>query len=164
MAPFYLPAIAMKSLCRNARGFTLIELVATLVIMGILVAVVAPSFSDTSTFSERGYTDEIASTLRYAQRVATASQCSVRVTINAANYSAVQQRGVNCNGVWNVVVRRADGTALAGTAPDGVVLSPATTTLTFAANGTVSGAAAFTIGTAFAVFVDGVNGAVTVQP
>jgi len=147
-----------------SRGFTLIELVATIVIMGILLAVVAPNFSDTSVFSERGYTDELASALRYGQRVATATQCPVRVTVNAANYDAFQQAGCTSAGAWNVAVRRADRSTLAGSPSNGVVLAPAATTLIFNADGSVSAAAAFTIGANFAVSVDGVNGAVTVQP
>jgi MSHA pilin protein MshC len=152
------------------RGFTLIELVATIVIMGILAAVAAPHFSDSSTFRERGYNDEIASALKHAQRVAIASQCPVRITINGGNYSAAQQPVLvsgNCNpaAAWTVNVRRPDGTTLSGTAPDGVVLAPANTTLTFdPTTGGVGANAAFTVGANFAVFVDGTNGAVTTQP
>jgi MSHA pilin protein MshC len=134
------------------------------VIMGILLAVVTPNFSDTQVFSERGYTDELASTLRYGQRIAMATQCPVRVTVNAASYNAFQQAGATCTGAWTVAVRRADGTNLAGSPASGVALAPAATTLTFYPDGTVSNAAAFTIGANFTVSVDGVNGAVTVQP
>jgi MSHA pilin protein MshC len=94
---------------RHARGFTLVELVAVLVILGIVAAVVAPRFVDTAVFSERGYADEIATSLRYARRIAVASGCNVRFTVNAAGYSAAQPT-VRCvtAGAWGVAVQSPD--------------------------------------------------------
>lgn len=151
-------------LCSGQRGFTLVELVTTLVIMGILAAVTLPRFFDNDAFRERGYTDEVASALRYAQRIAVASQCRVRVTVNAANYSAMQQAACANAGAWNVPVRRLDGTNLTGVAPQGVVLAPAITMVTFDASGAVAADAAMTVGTVFTIVVDTANDMVTVQP
>lgn len=151
-------------LCSRQHGFTLVELVTTLIIVGILAAVTLPRFFDNDAFRERGYTDEVASALRYAQRIAVASQCRVRVTVNAANYSAMQQAACANAGAWNVPVRRLDGNNLTGVAPQGIVLAPATTTITFDANGDVAANATLTVGTIFTINVDTANDMVTVQP
>lgn len=147
------------------RGFTLVELVTTLILIGVLIAVAVPRFFDSpDSFSERGYTDEVASALRYSQRIAIASRCPVQVTINAANYSAMQQAACNATGTWTVAVRRPDGRALSGAPPQAVVLTPATTTITFDANGNAGSDAAMTVGTAFFINVDAANDTVTVLP
>ena len=108
-------------------GFTLLELVATLVIVGVLAATGAPSFFNNQPFQERGYVDEIASTLRYARRVAVASQCRVAVSISPAGYTVNQHTtlGACDTGTnWNSPVRRPDGQPLTGATPADVAVTP----------------------------------------
>lgn len=56
----------------SQRGFTLVELVMTMVIIGILAAVAAPRFFDINVFQSRGFADQVQASLRYAQKVAIA--------------------------------------------------------------------------------------------
>ncbi len=111
------------------EGFTLVELVTCIVIIGVLVAVTGPQFVSYQPFQERGYVDEIAASLRFAQRIAIATGCDVRFTEDAAGYKAMQRAaaGTTCSaaGPWTTIVSRADGTALSGTPPSGVASSPA---------------------------------------
>lgn len=108
------------------RGFTLVELICALVILGIVVAIGAPRLIDNRVFTERGYSDEIAGALRHAQRVAIASSCNVRFVVNAAGYSATQRNAfATCRtaGAWTTPILLSDGTVLAGATPNGVAVN-----------------------------------------
>lgn len=65
----------------RSRGFTLVELIMVLVLLGILAVFIAPKFSDPSTFTARGFHDETIAILRYAQKTAIAERRTVCVTI-----------------------------------------------------------------------------------
>ncbi len=114
------------------RGFTVVELVVVIVIMGIVAAVAAPRFFDDRTFLERGYYEELAAALKYAQKLAVASGCPVQVAITAAGYGARQQAPLDgrCNragALWGTNVTLTDGELLAGASPLGVAAAPAVT-------------------------------------
>ena len=51
----------------DQRGFTLIELIMVMVVVGILAVFVAPRFFDANVFKSRGFADQVQATLRYAQ-------------------------------------------------------------------------------------------------
>jgi MSHA pilin protein MshC len=121
----------MRALFRSA-GFTLIELVVVIVILGIVAAFAAPRFFDDRTFLTRGYYEELAAALKYSQKLAVASGCPVRIAITGSGYDARQQaaNGGSCNPAdasWSMAVALADGQVLAGSAPLGVAVAPAVT-------------------------------------
>ena len=111
------------------RAFTLIELILVIVLLGTLSAVAGPRFFDNGAFEERRYSDELAAALRYAQKVAVASGCPVRIDIAATSYALNQQpvSAGHCNsasGTFDVPVMLPTGEHMQGVAPPSVTVSP----------------------------------------
>lgn len=70
-------------------GFTLIELVMILVLLGILAAVAIPRFSGYGAIKQGNAVLKIASDIRYAQNRATTTQKRSRVSFTANGYTIV---------------------------------------------------------------------------
>lgn len=70
----------------SSKGFTLIELIMVIVLMGVLAVFVAPSFNSTD-FSARGLHDQTLALLRYAQKSAIAKRRTVCVAFTATTVS-----------------------------------------------------------------------------
>jgi MSHA pilin protein MshC len=68
---------------QSQRGFTLIELVAVIVIASILAILAAPSLLGLNTFDSGGFYDQMLVTLRYAQKTAIAQNRHVCVALTA---------------------------------------------------------------------------------
>ncbi len=72
---------------RTSAGFTLVELIATMVIIAIIAAISGPLFFNKQTFDQYGFFNETVSAVRYAQKQAIASGCVIRVNITATGYT-----------------------------------------------------------------------------
>lgn len=149
-------------------GYTLVELVVVVAVLGIVALVAGPRFFGTAVFAERGYADELAGALLLARQVAVASGCPARLTLAADGYAVHQQAaaGNACDpgdGSWATPVVGPDGAALAGTAPAGTGASPAGT-YQFDAEGKLAAAPATTIGVgAHSINIVAATGLVEVQ-
>jgi MSHA pilin protein MshC len=67
---------------QRESGFTIVELVAVIVIMGIITAIAAPRFIGVDAFDARGSHGTLVSALRYAQKTAIAQRRNVFVNLN----------------------------------------------------------------------------------
>jgi len=77
------------------RGLTIVELVMTIVIMGILAAVVGPRFFERKDYGERLFFEETIAAVRYAQKFAIASGCAVQISVRDRGYNLLKER--NCD-------------------------------------------------------------------
>lgn len=107
-------------------GFSFIELVTVIVLVGIVSVAALPRFFDRNTFDTRGFYDQTLSTLRYAQKTAIAQRRLVCVTFPTAG--SVQLRIASAFGAaaCDTDLQGLNGTTpYTITAPAGVVISGA---------------------------------------
>jgi len=136
----------------TSKGFTLVELVMTIVILGIVSATALPKFFSISSFQERGLSDDTLSAIRYAQKLAVASGCNVQVLISA-NQFALKQPGASnrsqcasttASDFTQAVKRPGSGESSYQGSQSGVSVSNAT--IYFSAKGTASTGLDITVG------------------
>jgi MSHA pilin protein MshC len=113
----------------HCRGYSIVEVVLVVVILAIIGTLAGPRFFDNAAVDERRYAEELASALRYAQKIAVASGCRVRVDIGVSDYALTQQAALagHCDASdanYPVPVRLSTGEVMTGTAPTGVITAP----------------------------------------
>lgn len=85
------------------RGFTLVELVMLLVLIGIVAAFIAPRMADVTTTRAAAFADKLRADIRHARNLAMAENRRYRVVLNMApapgsGYAVVND--ANGNGTW----------------------------------------------------------------
>ncbi|PHS68900.1 MAG: hypothetical protein COB23_08290 [Methylophaga sp.] len=76
---------------RHQIGFTLIELILVIVILSILSATALPRFFSNQGFNERALFDDTLNAIRYAQKLAVATGCQTRFSVNENSYSVLRE-------------------------------------------------------------------------
>jgi MSHA pilin protein MshC len=119
------------------RGFTTLELVVTIVIVGIITAVAIPRLVGRGTFDTRGFTDQVRAALEYSQAVAVGQRRNVCVSLGAGGIVSVQKAALAGSGqpCTVAVTNPTTGGAFALAAPNGVSISSPPTTVIFDALG-----------------------------
>ena len=131
----------------RSEGFTLGELVLTIVLMGILAAVAVPRLLSSKTFESRGFYDEAQAVVRYAQKTAIAWRRTITVCVAADRISAISNS--DCSSPAPVPNPVTAAPLVTSTAPAGVVLSPVGS-FSFDGMGRPSAASAITLNSSIA--------------
>ncbi len=119
-------------------GFSLIELIVVVLLLGILSVFAMGRLFDQNQFAARGFFDDTVNAVKFAQKLAVSSGCDVRVTLSPAGFM-LNQRATTCStGAFTRVVAHPanrsnayQNTAIAG-------LTVPTVTITFNAQGLAS--------------------------
>ena len=123
----------ISRLQRYRSGFTMIELVVTMLIIGIMAIVVVPRMNLLQGFDEIGYRDKVKATLEYARKSAVAQRRNVQVAINSSGLTVTRQTATpEGAGTVGWVALNLPGTSTnTFAAPSGVTLNPGTATIIF---------------------------------
>ena len=131
----------------NQTGFTIVELVVTLVIVGILAGIALPRFFSRGTFESRGFHDQALAALRFAQKAAVAKRrnvCADFTVPGAISFTVAAAAGAG-QPCAAALPGPAGETAFSVTAPSGVTLTAPPGGFAFDALGRPSPNAAVTL-------------------
>lgn len=106
--------------CKAQQGFTLVELVVTLVVLGILAATAMPRFFGASAFEAMGFADASSAAARYAQKLAMNSGCDTRFYLTNTGYSLWQRADSCTSGAFTRVVAKPGGDTWSQAAPGSI--------------------------------------------
>jgi MSHA pilin protein MshC len=143
----------ITSFQRCRQGFTLIELITVMLVVGIMAAVIVPRFGLLQGFDEIGYRDKVKATLEYARKSAVAQRRNVRVALAANSLTLTIDNdvpeGAGASTFPRTLALPARDNACGG--PSNQICAPANVTLTgpatlsFTPLGRPSAAASYTV-------------------
>ena len=81
----------------KTKGFTLIELVMVIVLLGILAVYAAPRLGNIFSMKGASFTDKLRADIRYAQNLAMTSGLRSRVTLTAGSYAVTSSATSTCS-------------------------------------------------------------------
>lgn len=121
-------------------GFTLVELVVTLIVIGILAVAALPRLFDRRDFDARAFLDQTAAALRYAQKAAIAQRRTVCATFAASSVVLTIRSAAGAGACDTPLAGPAGGAPYTVVASGSVTFSPVPAALSFDAEGRPSAA------------------------
>lgn len=119
------------------RGFTLVELIVVMIVIGIIAVTVIPRFANRADFDARGFADATAAMLRYGQKSAVAQRRTVCVGFSAAAVTLTM--ATTFGGACNLNLSGPDGVSpYKLSVPAGVAFSATPTNFAFLPSGIAS--------------------------
>lgn len=85
----------MRLQVKKVQGFTLIELIAVVVLLSVLGIVAMSRLGSFGGLETRAFYDELVNVIRFSQKLAVSTGCEVEVTLSTNGY-AVHQRQTDC--------------------------------------------------------------------
>ena len=123
---------------RRACGFTLVELVTIMILVGILAAVAIPRM-DTSAYHATRFHDQTVAALRFAQKTAVSHRRPVQVSFPDSTYTLELRIDTDRTGNWrDLVLPGAASHKVTSTDPANTYFAPASTAWAFAPDGTAA--------------------------
>lgn len=132
------------------KGFSIVEMVVMIAIVAILAATAMPRFFDVGIFQDRAFYEEAIASVRYAQKLAVATRCPVRVQFTNVPDGFALYRPANsaaCDtGPYNTAVTDPSNAAAAyaRSAPSGI--TPTAANFSFTAAGSTAADVVIVIG------------------
>ncbi|OGS90377.1 MAG: hypothetical protein A2Z95_03195 [Gallionellales bacterium GWA2_60_18] len=130
----------------------MVEMIMTIVIVGILAVFVAPRFFDNNVFQSRGFADQVRASLRYAQKVAIAQHRFVCATFTGNSIALSTGATAACG---TPLQSLSDGSAYVINAPSGITFASTPSDFSFDALGKPSAGQT--------VNVAGATGSITIE-
>ena len=129
-----------KRRTRN-QGFTLIETVVVIVILGIVAVSAAPRFLSLQDFDAQRAHQQARDDLRYARQLASSSGCPIRVDFTGGGY-AIEQRSACRTGAFSrpVIDPATNASPFAVTLPAGVAITSSVDPIVFDERGRATNA------------------------
>ena len=141
--------MVVRAVPGGSVGFSMIELIVVILILGILAIVAIPRLIGVESFNTKGFSDRVAAGLRFAQKQAVAKRRNVCVGVTAStvtfNYASAAGAGAACD--TPLAGPGGEPAYVVAVEPRGVgtvTLSPATT-FSFSALGRPSAGQSFTV-------------------
>lgn len=119
------------------KGFTMVELITVMVVIGIVSAVAAPMILGSNSMAGPAFRSELAAMLRYAQKSAVSHRRLVCATV-AANTVTLKISQTAGSAACNVDLQTPDGGTASSRDASVVASGPLVTTLYFQPSGTIT--------------------------